>query len=162
MRVESGSVARLLRHIPYLLLRGFIPPLAVLNEVLRSGRVDAGMSGAVAWKRFELTEDEFRDVVDELAEGSGDGRTYRHEPAPDWVLTRDDWSVWLSHRTDGIPVEENLRLHRAMKAARDLVKAAERSDDEEERIRRLVELNSLCMEWSDFIAAHRGNGGGPP
>lgn len=156
---ERGSVARLLACIPYLLIRGFIPPLPVVNEVLRSGGVDAGMSGAVEWTGFELSVDEFGSVVEELVQGSVAGRSYHFEDVPAWVTSRDDWSVWLAGRLEGIPIEENRRLHWAMAELRRGMEQAEACGDEDRRIRYLLELNSVCSEWSGFIGANRRGAG---
>lgn len=45
---------------------GVIPPLHVLNECLRAGTHHAGMSGASDWKPFELTQDEYEELVENL------------------------------------------------------------------------------------------------
>jgi hypothetical protein len=50
----EGSVADLLFDIPYFFLAKIIPPIDVVNELLQKGIVDAGMSGGLKWKPFEL------------------------------------------------------------------------------------------------------------
>lgn len=44
-----------------------IPPLAVLNELFKSGRMDAGMSGGSEWKPFEISELEYEELIEWLA-----------------------------------------------------------------------------------------------
>ena len=44
-----------------------IPPCAVLNEVFTSGKWDAGMSGGCEWKPFEISDDEYDELVQALA-----------------------------------------------------------------------------------------------
>jgi hypothetical protein len=43
-----------------------IPPRHVLNSTLRTGKCDAGMSGGCIWKPFEIAEDEYAELVEEL------------------------------------------------------------------------------------------------
>ena len=52
--LEDWNVADLLFDIPYFFLAMIIPPMAVVNEVLQKGVVDAGMSGGCKWKPFQL------------------------------------------------------------------------------------------------------------
>jgi hypothetical protein len=67
-----GTVADLLCDIPYLVWWGApLPSRAQLNSLLRTGYYDAGMSGGAEWPPFELTEDEYAEVVQALA---SDGR----------------------------------------------------------------------------------------
>ncbi len=42
------------------------PPLHILNEELLSGGTDQGMSGGCYWKPFELTEQEYEDIREEM------------------------------------------------------------------------------------------------
>src|SRR5262245_4291946 len=102
------SIADLLRDIPYLLSSGIIPPLSVVNQILRSGLEDAGMSGGCRWKPFELSKDEFAEVLDDLqATGDRDGDPLRFEEPPTWVETPRDWNIWVAERVYAIPAEEN-------------------------------------------------------
>jgi hypothetical protein len=60
----EGTVVDLLFHIPYLI--GFdrpFPPRDGLNDLLRHGFYDAGMSGGAEWDPFELSVDEYDEVV---------------------------------------------------------------------------------------------------
>jgi len=42
------------------------PPIHILNEELMSGGADNGMSGGCFWKPFELSEDDYRELFDEM------------------------------------------------------------------------------------------------
>lgn len=55
-----------LLDIPYLFFGGVIPPLAVINSVLKRGGGDAGMSPGASWEPFTLTEAEYEQLVQEL------------------------------------------------------------------------------------------------
>lgn len=60
----AGTVVDLLFHIPYLI--GFgepFPSRDALNELLREGFYDAGMSGGAEWDPFELSADEYDEVL---------------------------------------------------------------------------------------------------
>lgn len=66
-----ATLSEFLFTLPYLfLLDGSeqpFPPLAVLNEIFKSGKWDAGMSGGCEWKPFEISEDEYDELVQRLA-----------------------------------------------------------------------------------------------
>lgn len=47
---------------------GVIPPLVVLNSVLETGGSSGGMSPGTTWKPFEITEEEYKELVKELLE----------------------------------------------------------------------------------------------
>jgi hypothetical protein len=66
MPVE-GTVVDLLFDIPYLIgwSRPF-PSYRELNELLRKGIVDRGMSGGCTWEPFELDREEYEEVVDAI------------------------------------------------------------------------------------------------
>jgi hypothetical protein len=49
-------------------LRGVIPPLAVLNQVLQSGSSGGGMSAETAWRPFAITEAECAALVTALTQ----------------------------------------------------------------------------------------------
>lgn len=52
-----------LLDIPYLLMYGVIPPLPVINEILKSGGGDGGMSPGTSWEPFTITETEYKELV---------------------------------------------------------------------------------------------------
>ena len=45
---------------------GVIPPLHVINEIMLLGEHDAGMGGGAEWKPFEITKDEYEELVENL------------------------------------------------------------------------------------------------
>src|SRR6185503_17549863 len=107
-RKVAGSVRDLVLAIPYFMNQGLIPPRNALNSVLRTGKVDAGMSGGCLWKPFELSPGEYDDFVKSLSIDP----TSRFTPAevPEWVETQDDWQIWVMERVNGVPAEEHRRL----------------------------------------------------
>lgn len=151
-----GSVAALLREIPYLLLGGLIPPLVVINEVLRKGVDDAGMSGGCRWIPFEIDESEFAEVVRELeAGGDRDGGPLRYEKPPGWVANPGDWGIWVGERVYSIPAAERRRLSAEMDEVEKAMNEAAARGDEAARIEHLCRLSELGAETSDFILRHR-------
>ena len=64
-----ASLADFLFALPFFLPRDFeqpVPPLTVLNEIFTSGKLDAGMSGGCEWKSFEISQDEYDELAQEL------------------------------------------------------------------------------------------------
>jgi len=43
-----------------------MPPLTVLNDAFRKSESDAGMSGGVEWKSFEIDAEEYSELVEVL------------------------------------------------------------------------------------------------
>jgi hypothetical protein len=151
-----GSVAALLRDIPYLLIGGLIPPLVVINEILRKGVDDAGMSGGCRWDPFEIDESEFAEVVREIeAGGDRDGRPLRYEEPPDWVANPNEWGIWVGERVYSIPAEERRRLSAEMDEVEKAMNEAAARGDEDARIEHLCRLSELGAEMSDFMLRHR-------
>lgn len=153
---SHGTIADLLRQIPYFLRGGMIPPLAVVNDVLVTGLADAGMSGGCRWSSIILDDAEFREIVHEL-ESTGDfaGNTLTFEEPPPWVMTQSDWGVWVSYRRYAIPVEENLRLTRSIVETQRLMNEAAAHGDEAMRDECLVKLMELSSMRSEFVMKHR-------
>jgi len=45
---------------------GVIPPLHIFNEKLSKGSYDAGMGGGSEWEPFELSKEEYKELVENL------------------------------------------------------------------------------------------------
>ncbi len=101
---KSGSVLSLLCSIPYFFLSEVIPPICVVNEVLKKGVVEAGMSGGCRWKPFQLSVEQYADLVGELKK-----MNFADITPPDWVRSHSDWHTWCCEITWGIPALENKR-----------------------------------------------------
>jgi len=50
----------------YLYLYHQFPPLHILNEDLLTGGRDMGMSGGCLWKPFQITEQEYKSIKEEM------------------------------------------------------------------------------------------------
>jgi len=104
----------------YLISRcGLIPPFLVLQDQLRSGGGNAGMSPGCIWEPFELTESNYLDMVGQLEMLTPEDLTLRHrnpyivgEIRPDYGGRKaKNWREWtdsLVHRglLPGKPVRD--------------------------------------------------------
>jgi hypothetical protein len=94
----------------YLIPRcGLIPPFVVLQERLRTGGGNAGMSPGCKWEPFEITESDYSDMVGQLEALAPEDLTMRHrnpqivaEIRPDYGAgASNNWREWtdsLVHR----------------------------------------------------------------
>jgi hypothetical protein len=136
--------------VPYLFATGIIPPLRVVNELLRRGVSDAGMSGSCVWEPFEITTAEWPEVRSAL-EALPAGQRYV-EPPPE-VRDYLEWLSWIFERLYGVPAAEHLRLARREERLAALhAKAREDGDDaaaqalHTQRLKVGMELTDLLME----------------
>jgi hypothetical protein len=104
----SGTLKSLLLEIPYLLLPyaplNIIPPHNVLNELLSRGVEDAGMSGGCKWKPFQITAEEYSELIRPLEaipiqqlEKRFPGESivkYQFVEPPPQVQSFEDWQWW--------------------------------------------------------------------
>jgi hypothetical protein len=144
-----GTVSELVQNIPYLLTPGLVPSLAPLNDLLRRGVSDAGMSGGCRWDPFEIDAAEWSEIRDELI-----GAGCRWVEPPDWVTDYEDWHAWLFDRLYGVPAEEHRRLAREDAAlARAIAQAVSDGDQEAmlelhlQRVRVGEELSTLLSTY---------------
>src|SRR5687767_4741508 len=79
---RSGTLVDLVAELP-VLSAGLIPPLHVLNDLLRLGRDDAGMSGGAEWEPIQIDKSEWRALVTALERG-GQQRAWRFVHPPEW------------------------------------------------------------------------------
>lgn len=149
---ESGTLKDLLFEIPYLLASGLIPPLRVLNELLRTGVHDAGMSGGCKWRPFEISQAEYEELAASLkADSKG---SFKEIEVPAWVQTHSDWHVWLMEYLHGVPSGEYRKLEQEYDEIERRRKEAHARGD--------VELEELLYEksaeagarLSEFIMSH--------
>lgn len=126
---REGTLVSLLESIPYLLTSGLIPPRSVLNEILRRGEVNAGMSGGCRWAPFELSQEDWQDLVREFEAIPAPG--YRFVSPPAWVRSAGDWQLWVMEYRYGVPAAEHRRLsERVDRLEEERRRAVERKDEE--------------------------------
>ena len=81
---RNEELHRFLLDLPYLMYFGVVPSLAVINEFLKSGGGDGGMSPGASWEPFEITEDEYWEIVErwdhmDITKERADDH-FRHDP----------------------------------------------------------------------------------
>ena len=150
---QRGTMVDLLEAVPYLLVARVVPPWHVVNDLLRSGGGDAGMSGACTWEPFEITRSEWEDLARDLEALPPKRRCKVLEP-PDWVQTVEDWHAWIMIVEYGFP-EEYRDIDREY---RDLERARERATqvgqtDLAEELR--VRAGEVADRLSRLVLEHR-------
>lgn len=83
-RTRNEELHRFLLDVPYLLYFGVVPSREAINEFLKDGGGDGGMSPGASWVPFELTHDEYWEVVErwdrmDLVKERADGH-FRYDP----------------------------------------------------------------------------------
>jgi hypothetical protein len=150
---KHGTLVDLLDAIPYLLSARLIPPVHVVNDALRRGTHDAGMSGGCQWEPFEITQSEWADLADTLAARTPRKRCTFVEP-PEWVATFDDWNAWIMIFRYGYPEE----LRGLEKECRELEHAREQAiKDGNTGLAETLRVRALEADarLADCLMAHR-------
>jgi hypothetical protein len=151
---REGTVVDLLDAIPYLITSHIVPPLEILNEVLRKGLDDAGMSGGCRWLPFELMPAEFNELTSALAGRSGENYARYIEP-PDWVSCFEDWRYWVLEYCHGIPAKPNLEFSRKITKLENEKNKAEKLGDHAKAGELMSKILDVSMEQSEWIIHHR-------
>ena len=150
--MNSKQAARLLLKVPYLIMPGPIAPLRVINDLALRGGYDAGMSGSVKWKPFELAEPDYAEVVAELRL-KVQGLVQIDVPLE--VKTFEDWCDWKVIRKvgeKGAELSALLTLNRELNKQLAMLKRGE-NDDEIERLQ--FQLVEIAPEISEIILSSR-------
>lgn len=144
-----SEIVKLLNDIPYFLMEGqLIPPRHILNDLLRRGVDDAGMSGHVEWEPFEVGEGEYAAVADELQQR---GMTLPDTGSPDNVNTYEIWVEWgIVHRmgddADAAELAELFAARRKLEEERRLSEEQGDEDNVERLWRELIHVSSRISE----------------
>jgi hypothetical protein len=105
-----------------------VPPLAVLNHLLKSGSSEKGMGGAWEWEPFALTETEYNELASGLVAAVPPHglRAIQHlGGVPEWVSDESDLLAWLFY----VPEQ----LHLALSSERKVVQAEILQEENEQR-----------------------------
>jgi hypothetical protein len=148
----TGTVAELVREIPYLLAFDTVPPLGLLNSILASGREDAGLSGGCMWEPFELTEEEYKEMCAGLA---ADG--YHLVTPAEWVQTREAWIIYLDEVWNGMPAGEMRELHSELAALEQAWQQLEAAGDVEGALELKLQAMEISAAMSEQRSAHGWN-----
>ena len=144
------SVLTLVLNIPYFITAKIVPPLHIVNQVLRTGKLDAGMGGGCVWPAFELSEEEHAEIATMLKRHG-----FRSVKVPGWVTTLQDWSRWKAELVWGTPALESKKylddINHLLQGQTEAEAAGARA-----RVLELVDaINQKCSEWVKFLDSHR-------
>lgn len=92
---KTAPVIELIQDIPLLLNFKIIPTFKILNVILKSGIIDAGMDGGCEWRPFELSQSEYEDLVSELIKFNS--YLFQAEP-PEWINDYSAWQTWVKKK----------------------------------------------------------------
>ena len=172
----EGTWADVLESVPYFLMAGGpIPPRDVVNEILRLGVVDAGMSGGCEWDATELDEEAYEGVVAQLlarpprqiawnSEERQEIGRYKQLPAPAWVCSRSDYVFWSVEVSRGVPGLAHRDLRRRINDLLTAASDASQRGDQREQARLEAEVAEAEKEVSALWERDRwkmGRGDGP-
>lgn len=172
----EGTWADVLEAIPYFLMEGGpIPPRHLVNDVLRLGVVDAGMSGGCEWGPVELDEEGYAAVVADLlarpprqiawnSEDLQEVGPYRDLPPPAWVHNHTDFVFWSVEVSRGLPGLTHRTLRRKVSDLLTRAGEAARRGDGREQARLEAEVAEAEKEVSALWDRDRwkmGRGDGP-
>ena len=90
--LKTAPLIELIQDIPFLLSYKIIPSFKILNGILKSGVVNAGMDGGCEWLPFDVSIQEYEELVTELI--NFNSYLSQAEP-PDWVNNYPDWQAWV-------------------------------------------------------------------
>jgi hypothetical protein len=147
----EGTVADLLEYIPYLLAMRIIPPLEVVNDVLRRGHSDAGMSGGCRWEPFKVDSHEWEELREAL---EARATPHRYVAPPEWVSSFADWHAWLFEHLYGVPASEHRRLQEQdVELGQEIARAL--ADNDQDRVVKLhAQRNRVNEELSSLFTKH--------
>ena len=148
----EGSVADLLFDIPYFFVAKILPPMAVVNEVLQKGVVDAGMSGGCKWKPFQLDDASYAKLAADLRQ-----MEFVAKQPPGWVTTHSDWHNWCVELVWGIPALENSQQSAEISQLEAQQKAALEAGDDQLAASLLSQVVELSLKHGRFMNQYRSS-----
>ncbi len=104
---KQSDLLKFIRNLmPLLGTLNIIPPFRIINEILATGYVNAGMSGACQWTPFQIEMQEYNDLVKALRKEKES--QFRIITTPYWVHSRTEWHAYIYEQEMGIPSEKHL------------------------------------------------------
>lgn len=104
----KDDLVNFLLDIPSLFFLNYVPPIAVLNDVLASGGRDAGMSGGCKWQPFALDETDYVAVINRLKTMADRPLVFVESPTD--IQSFNQWMPWVMHHKLGVPLAEYSEL----------------------------------------------------
>ena len=91
IEIVDSTLLEFLLDIPYLLSSKCMPPLQVINEVMRAGVYDVGMSGRREWTPFELDTQEYDQLVKQLL--AQENSTFFVDESLHYAQSLEEWTL---------------------------------------------------------------------
>jgi hypothetical protein len=149
---KAGTLMELLENVPYLIIHKIIPPINIINDILLSGKYEAGMSGGCSWSPFQIDSEEYNEIVSSLI--ASDSKYIKDKP-PEWVHNYSEWHIWVMEKLYDIPAEEHLRLTREYDNLNKLMLKAKESGDEALTIDLHLKAIEVGNELSEYFMKHK-------
>jgi hypothetical protein len=105
---KTGDLHQFINNLmPMLGTLNIIPPFRILNDILTSGYVNAGMSGSCKWEPFKIDMKRYNDLIQALKKIKE--TPFRTITTPYWVRTRSEWHAYIYEEEMGIPSDKHLQ-----------------------------------------------------
>lgn len=106
---KKGDLLQFVTNLmPMLGTLNIIPPFRILNEILGSGQINAGMGGSCKWEPFKIEMKEYNELVQALRKVTE--TPFRTITTPYWVRTRSEWHAYIYEEEMGIPSDRHLQF----------------------------------------------------
>jgi len=137
---RQGTLGELLRMIVARQPSGRLPPLLVLQDLLRRGHIGAGMTPGFAWESTVVRVDE--EAYWELSEAIPS----EHHAADCDAATVEEWDAWCSMVDFNVPYRRHLEFLNRLRALEQAREASDRLDLEAEYVRVASQYSSFLTE----------------
>lgn len=137
---EENNLLEFFKVIPYFFSSNYFPSFEVLNNFLISGGSEHGMSGGVSWQPFQLTKENYEELITELKLTFP---TLIFALTPKWVKNYSEWQIWVMKKRYGIPIKENLKLTKKYQSIINKLEKAKQNKNETEVLK--LHLKSIAI-----------------
>jgi len=70
---KEATLNNFFLEIPALIMHGVIAPISVTNQILKLGNDGGGMSPGVEWDPFEISNEEYEEIIKDIRDRSKQG-----------------------------------------------------------------------------------------
>jgi hypothetical protein len=157
---KEGGLKDLLLDIPFFISpeTRLLPPLHVINDVLKTGIMDFGRIGGCKWEPFQIEEKDFIDLLKKL--GTINDAIYKFVVPHDWVKNFSDWSIWKMEYCYGIPSGENKKLHSEYMKIEDSLQEAYNQNSHKLILKNFRKLQKIENKITKLILKYRNTNKG--
>jgi len=148
----EGSVRELMTWLAGFPPTKDVPPRSVMNGVFKKGFWDGGFNGDTHWEPFELTLDEYGELVAEML--SDKAADYQVLEAPEWIQKELDWTAYVNWHHLNMPLEEYRRMLYKFHDLIDTRKEALAKGDEKLAFTLNIRLGEAANKMFNFLAKY--------